>query len=200
MLVVSVVWLGTTYGSVVVSSSGMSPTYTTGDRVLIERAGGDEVRRGDVVLHAVPGRYRGQPVLQRVVGLGGERVAHGGGLSGPTLVNGKALAEPYVKDGEANGGPAYDVRLPRGRLFLTGDHRVDSYDNRCFASDHAGSVPFDAVRGRVADGFVRPVLGAVAGGLAGVGVALGGLCCGIAAGAARRREARLRTAGRSLTK
>ncbi|WP_338699586.1 signal peptidase I [Streptomyces sp. Q6] len=190
----SVVWLGSTYRSVTVSSSGMTPTYAIGDRVFIERVDGDEVRRGDVVLYSLPGRYRGQPVVQRVVGLGGERVAHEGGASGPTLVNGRALAEPYVKDGVANGGPPYDVRVPRGRLFLMGDHRANSNDNRYFADDHGGSVPFDAVDGRVVDGVARPVAVAV-GGLAGLGVALTGLGCGIAAATERRRAAHLRMAG-----
>ncbi|MCQ4214266.1 signal peptidase I [Streptomyces longispororuber] len=196
-LVGTAVWLGMTYRSVSVSSDSMAPTYTMGDRLLVERVDGDEVRRGDVVLYTMPARYRDLPVLQRVVGLGGDRVAHGGGPTGPTRVNGRALAEPYLEDGQANGGPPYDVRVPRGRLFLMGDHRGNSNDSRYFQSDHAGSVPAGAVEGRVVDGLTRPVLGAVAG-VAWLGVALAGLVCGIRAGQLRRREAALQTAGWSL--
>ncbi|MFI6879422.1 signal peptidase I [Streptomyces sp. NPDC050400] len=196
-LVGAAVWLGMTYRSVSVSSDSMAPTYTMGDRLLVERVDGDEVRRGDVVLYTMPARYRDLPVLQRVVGLGGDRVAHGGGPTGPTRVNGRALAEPYLEDGQANGGPPYDVRVPRGRLFLMGDHRVNSNDSRYFQSDHAGSVPAGAVEGRVVNGLTRPVLGAVAG-VAWLGVALAGLVCGIRAGQLRRREAALQMAGWSL--
>ncbi|MDQ0983021.1 hypothetical protein QFZ71_000304 [Streptomyces sp. V2I9] len=49
----------------------MEPTYREGTRIAIEKAGGTAVRHGDVVLFAVPGRYGGLPVLQRVTGLGG---------------------------------------------------------------------------------------------------------------------------------
>ncbi|MBO1338071.1 signal peptidase I [Streptomyces sp. VRA16 Mangrove soil] len=193
-LVGSAVWLATTYRGVSVSSDSMTPTYTVGQRLLIERVAGGEVRRGNVVLFSMPSRYQGRPVLQRVVGLGGERVAQNGGPAGPTQVNGRALAEPYVRDGQANGGPAYDVRVPRGRLFLMGDHRANSNDSRYFPSDHAGSVPAGAVEGRVVDDVTRPVLIAVAG-VAGLGMAVAGLACGITALQARRQEAALRMAG-----
>ncbi|MFF7095033.1 S26 family signal peptidase [Streptomyces rubradiris] len=46
--------------------------------------------------------------------------------------------------------------MPEGRLFLLGDRRSDARDSRFFASDHGGTVPVDAVRGRVTDGRTGP--------------------------------------------
>ncbi|QNS05870.1 signal peptidase I [Streptomyces xanthii] len=187
-------WLATGYRGVTAAGGSMEPTYSIGARLLIERVDGDEVRRGDVVLLSMPSRYGGRPVLQRVVGLGGDRVAHAGGPTGPTRLNGRELAEPYLRGGEANGGPAYDVRVPPGRLFLMGDQRGDSNDSRYFPSDHAGSVPLGAVQGRVVDSPVRPLVIAGAG-VAGLGSAIGGLACGVAARQARRRDEAMRLAG-----
>ncbi|MFF9087389.1 S26 family signal peptidase [Streptomyces sp. NPDC014991] len=55
----------------------MQPTYQRGDRIVRERAGGGEVRRGDVVMFSSPERYgnAGPLMEERVVGVGGDHVA-----------------------------------------------------------------------------------------------------------------------------
>ncbi|MER6681843.1 signal peptidase I [Streptomyces olivaceoviridis] len=170
----------------------MEPTYQRGDRIVWERVDGSEVRRGDVVVFSMPGRYRAEGVfMQRVIGVGGDRVAccTTVGSEERVTVNGKPVREPYVYEGDADGvHRPYDVKVPQGRLFLMGDHRSDSMDSRFFAADHGGTVPVDAVRGRVTDDRTGPALLGTAllvGGL----LVLTGAGLGIAAVVVRRRKA-----------
>lgn len=111
----------TNYQGATVMSEAMEPTYRPGERLVIEHIDTGEIRRGDVVLVNVPDRYQGRPVLQRVIGKGGDHVVCDGNR---ITVNGEPVDEPYVMRGEVNPatGP-YDVKVPDGRLFLLGDHR-----------------------------------------------------------------------------
>ncbi|WP_406125762.1 signal peptidase I [Streptomyces sp. NBC_00989] len=181
-----------TYGSSTISSRSMSPTYEPGDRIVFERVGGSEVRRGDVVLFSTPGRYRfGGNVMERVIGVGGDRVVccTGVGADAWLTLNGRTMSEPYVNGGDADGAyKAYDVTVPKGRLFLLGDNRANSLDSRFFASDHGGTVAESAVRGRVTGHRARPVVIGLAV-IAGVVLALVGVGLGIAAFVVRRRRA-----------
>ncbi|MEU1201784.1 signal peptidase I [Streptomyces sp. NPDC005813] len=180
----------TAFTTAEVRSDSMAPTYTVGERLVFERIDGSEVRRGDVVLFRSPERYSfSDSVLQRVIGVGGDRVVccDGEGADERITVNGKPLDEPYVKDGIADGThQRYDVKVPEGRLFLLGDHRVNSRDSRFFPDDHGGTVPAGAVQARVTEDRALPL--ALAGaGVLGVPVALAGVGFGIAAFVVRRR-------------
>ncbi|MGW7262134.1 signal peptidase I [Streptomyces sp. NPDC054842] len=172
------------------ASESMTPTYEVGDRLFLERVGGDEVRRGDVVLFSVPERYGELSVVQRVVGVGGDRVVccEGEGPGERITVNGKPLEEPYVREGIADGTHRpYEVTVPPGRLFLLGDHRLNSRDSRFFPEDHEGTVPVGAVRARVLEDRT-PLVVTVVAAVAGLVLALTGLGLGIAALATRRRR------------
>ncbi|MBC9728608.1 signal peptidase I [Streptomyces sp. TRM68367] len=180
------------YQANTVASDSMAPTYAAGDRVVFERIGGEEVRRGDVVVYAAPERYGFDAgVMGRVVAVGGDHVVccTGQGAKERITVNGRPLDEPYVKDGVVDGlHRPYDVHVPEGRMFVLGDHRVNSRDSRFFAGDHGGTVPVEAVRGRATDNWTVPVLLGVAA-LLGLVAALAGLGLAIAAVAVRRRRA-----------
>ncbi|GAB2762773.1 signal peptidase I [Streptomyces bullii] len=185
--------LVTGYTARTVTSDSMTPTYRAGERVIFERVGGSGVGRGDVVLFSAPDRYGFDgSVMQRVVGVGGDRVVCCTAIGTPDeriSVNGKPLPEPYLADGVADGmGRPYDVRVPEGRLFLLGDHRANSRDSRFFAEDHGGAVPVGAVQGRMTDDWTGPALLA-SGALLGLVGALAGVGLGIAAVVVRRRRA-----------
>ncbi|WP_327694415.1 signal peptidase I [Streptomyces sp. NBC_00459] len=179
------------YEAFSISSTSMAPTYEPGDRIFAERVDGSEVRRGDVVLFSSPERYPEiRIVMQRVIGVAGDRVVccTGEGSGARLSVNGKPLPEPYVKGGDADGvRRPYDVTVPKGRLFLLGDNRVDSIDSRFFESDHGGTVAESAVRNRVTDDYTIPVVFGTAI-IAGAVLALIGLGLGIAAFVVRRRQ------------
>ncbi|GAB2872517.1 hypothetical protein GCM10027074_45180 [Streptomyces deserti] len=188
-----VVVLVTGYAARTVASDSMAPSYAAGERVVFARVGGDEVRRGDVVLFSARERYGFDAgVMQRVVGVGGDRVAccAGAGTAGERItINGKPLDEPYVADGVADGlRRPYDVQVPEGRSFLLGDHRTNSMDSRFFSQDQGGTVPVGAVRGRVIDDWTGPALLA-SGALLGLVASLAGLGLAIAAVVVRRRRA-----------
>ncbi|MFF4711554.1 signal peptidase I [Streptomyces eurythermus] len=180
------------YGSGTLSSASMEPTYHRGDRIVWERTDGSGVRRGDVVMLSMPGRYGTDGVvMQRVIGVGGDRVACCStvGTEARITVNGRPVTESYVYEGDADGvNRSYDVKVPEGRIFLLGDRRSDARDSRFFASDHGGTVPVDAVRGRVTDGRTGPALLGTAL-LAGGALVLTGGGLGIGFLVVRRRRA-----------
>ncbi|MEE4495546.1 signal peptidase I [Streptomyces sp. BE230] len=163
--------------TMVTARRAMEPTYHEGDRVMIERSSGEEVRRGDVVLYSVPDRYRGLAVLQRVIGLGGDRVVF---ADGTLTVNGAPADEPYVKKADSPFGTApYDVKVPAGRMFLLGDNRGNANDSRYFLSEDSGTVPTAAVQGRALKSGGAPMkLGLAV--VLGVLLALGGGICALA--------------------
>jgi signal peptidase I len=91
-------------------------------------------------------------LIKRVIGVGGDTVSCKG--TGPLKVNGKALNEPYVYPGNTpcsvdDQGGQFTVKVPKGYIWVMGDHRQNSRDSRYNQSDrHHGMVPVDEVVGR----------------------------------------------------
>ncbi len=92
-------------------------------------------------------------LIKRVIGVGGDTVECKG--SGPLTVNGKALnEESYVYPGNTpcsvdEDGGQFKVKVPKGMIWVMGDHRQNSKDSRYNQMDkHHGMVPVDKVVGR----------------------------------------------------
>ncbi|KUO07650.1 signal peptidase I [Streptomyces sp. DSM 15324] len=148
-------WAALVYRPYTVPTSSMSPTIEGGSRVLAQKVGGDEVRRGDVVVFSDKEWVSNALVVKRVVAVGGDTVACC--TEGKLTVNGKQIEEPYLREGslaEIQDFPT--VKVPEGRLFLLGDERQGSLDSTAHLTDAAqGTVARSAVRARV-DAVVFP--------------------------------------------
>lgn len=125
-----------------VSSDSMSPTFTTGDEVLVQKLGAHARRpsSGDVVVVRSPAS--GDLMIKRVAALGGQTV---GIADGVLKVDGKPVPEPYVDRAQVDGTYFGPVRVPQDTVFLLGDHRLGSVDSRSF-----GPVPVRSIIGKVA--------------------------------------------------
>lgn len=178
--VVIAVLLRTFVGQMFVIPSGsMENTLQIDDRVLVAKFGG--FARGDVVVFDDPGawlqlsgsqvRSSAQQALEfagilpnsedrflikRVVGMPGDHVCTD--VNGRVAVNGFPLDEAaylYSQDGlpVAPSTIAFDVVVPKGRIFVLGDHRDNSNDSRYklpFGTQdptHSAFVPESSVEG-----------------------------------------------------
>ncbi|MFF7727580.1 signal peptidase I [Streptomyces sp. NPDC008001] len=151
------VWGALLYQPYTVPTDSMAPTIGSGDRVLAERVGGSDVRRGDIVVFKDK-VWGDSPMVKRVVGTGGDTVACCDG-QGRLTVDGKPIEEPYLQDKGPASPTRFSVTVPEGQLFLLGDHRSDSVDSRGHLSDAShGAVPRAAVKARV-DATAWPVGG-----------------------------------------
>ncbi|WP_372660077.1 signal peptidase I [Amycolatopsis kentuckyensis] len=132
------------YEAYALQGGNMSPTLQPGDRLVVHRADGAEVHRGDLVAvdlsaYAEPGRA-GISVV-RVVGVAGDTVAC---CTGEHLtVNGKPITEPYITPGY-EGLFEFSAKVPEGTIFVEGDNRGNSDDSR-----FSGPVRLSGVTGFV---------------------------------------------------
>ncbi|MDN3294231.1 signal peptidase I [Streptomyces ficellus] len=142
------VWGAVQYQPYTVPTDSMSPTVDAGERVLAQRIDGAEVRRGDVVVFK-DSTWGDLPMVKRVVGVGGDKVACCDG-AGRLTINGRAVEEPYLRGNGPASSMAFTAAVPEGQLFLLGDERMGSQDSRVHLQDPGhGSVPRSAVSARV---------------------------------------------------
>ncbi|AZM55798.1 signal peptidase I [Streptomyces sp. WAC 01529] len=87
-------------------------------------------------------------LIKRVVGVGGDTVKCCD-KNDKVTVNGVPLDEPYIHPGDKPSAFEFEVKVPKGRLFMMGDHRSDSADSRFHRTEKfAGTVSEDEVVGR----------------------------------------------------
>ncbi|NEC66199.1 signal peptidase I [Streptomyces sp. SID9727] len=142
------IWGALVYQPYTVPTGSMTPTVEAGDKVLAQRVDGSEVRRGDVVVFNDP-EWGNTPMVKRVVGVGGDKIACCG-EDGRLTVNGIPMDEPYLRSPDRASAQDFTAEVPKGQLFLLGDDRTVSLDSRVHLEDAMhGSVPRDAVESRV---------------------------------------------------
>lgn len=115
----------------------MEHTLEPGQYVLVDKLSShfSDYKRGDVIVFEPPTGYQedGQniPFIKRVVGVGGDTVEV---KDGAVWVNGAELTEPYVFEGQTTDTVTGQTvwQVPRGDLFVMGDHRQESQDSRVF--------------------------------------------------------------------
>ena len=163
-----------------IPSGSMENTLQIDDRVAVNRIPfiANDIKRGDVVVFRdpdnwLPAAYLGdspfviaklksalvavgvlpnpakQYLVKRVVGVGGDRVICCNN-TGKLTVNGKEMNEPYIFAGNVPSDMNFDVTVPKGKLWVMGDHRGASADSRFHQDDiNKGFVPVNRVTGRV---------------------------------------------------
>lgn len=163
-----------------VPSESMENTLKVHDRILVSKLTPrfNELHRGDVVVFQDPGGWLdpaelphrtgvakvahdvlvGVGVLpddtvgdlvKRVIGVGGDHVVCCT-KQGQITINGTPLKEPYLYPGNQPSDVPFDVTVPKGYIWVMGDHRGVSRDSRAHIADpRHGMVPVKNVLGRV---------------------------------------------------
>ncbi len=143
-----------------IPSGSMEDTLVLNDRVIVSKLtpGPVDLKRGDIVVFADPGEWLDETpaekqgplatvvtdtltfvgllpdnaenhLIKRVIGLPGDKVVCCD-AGGRITINGSAIKEPYLKPGDAASEQDFTITVPRGRVWVMGDHRSNSADSR----------------------------------------------------------------------
>ena len=162
-----------------IPSGSMENTLQVGDRIAVNKFGAlfTDIKRGEVVVFGDPDNWLGssaesedsgvgavvksslitvgvlpdpakQYLIKRVIGVGGDQVVCCD-KAGKLQVNGVSITEPYIFAGDKPSDMQFNVDIPKGFIWVMGDHRGASADSR-FHPDSAnnGMVPLSKVVGR----------------------------------------------------
>jgi len=162
-----------------IPSGSMENTLQVGDRIAVNKLGAlfTDIKRGEVVVFGDPDNWLGnsaqsedsgigavvktglitvgvlpdpakQYLIKRVIGVGGDNVVCCD-TDGKLQVNGVSITEPYIFEGNKPSDMQFNVEIPKGFIWVMGDHRAASADSR-FHPDSAnnGMVPLSKVVGR----------------------------------------------------
>lgn len=145
-----------------IPSPSMEHTLNIDDRVLVNKLVYDfrSPRRGEIVVFEAPEDWRsgpeGEDYIKRVIGVANDHLVCCDAQN-RIVINGQPLDEPYIysQDGVRD-DPAkepFDVVVPKGRLWVMGDHRAASGDSlehyeRGGGNIDEATISEDAVVGR----------------------------------------------------
>ena len=106
-----------------------------------------KIKEGLVLVGVLPNPAK-QFLVKRVIGVAGDKVVCCA-KNGKLKINGVEADEPYIFKGNEPSEMKFNVDVPKGFVFVLGDHRGASSDSR-FHSDRAnnGMVPLSKVVGR----------------------------------------------------
>ena len=107
-----------------------------------------KVKSGLVAVGILPNPAK-QYLVKRAIGVAGDHViccTKEGLLS----VNGTPITEPYIYEANKPSDMNFDITVPKGKIWVMGDHRGASADSRYHQEDvNGGMVPLSRVTGRV---------------------------------------------------
>jgi signal peptidase I len=90
-----------------------------------------------------------QYLVKRVIGVEGDHIVCCT-KAGNLTINDVEVTEPYIYGGNKPSEMKFDVTVPKGKLWVMGDHRGASADSRYHQEDiNKGFVPISRVTGRV---------------------------------------------------
>ena len=162
-----------------IPSGSMENTLQVGDRIAVNKLGAlfTDIKRGEVVVFGDPDNWLGnssqsedsgigavvktglitvgvlpdpakQYLIKRVIGVGGDNVVCCD-KAGKIQVNGVSITEPYIFAGDKPSDMQFNVEIPKGFIWVMGDHRGASADSRFHPeSANNGMVPLSKVVGR----------------------------------------------------
>ncbi|WP_189246070.1 signal peptidase I [Streptosporangium pseudovulgare] len=128
-----------------IPSESMENTLKRDDKVIVNKLHG-ETERGDVVVFT---GWRDEYTIKRVIAVGGDTVKCCD-AQGRITVNGVPLDEkPYLHPDDFPSGDKFEKVVPKGRLWVMGDHRSASADSRAHEEQEGeGTISEDQVIGR----------------------------------------------------
>jgi signal peptidase I len=135
-----------------IPSESMENTLLINDRVLVNKVvyGMRDPLRGEIVVFKPPESWHSgdkDDYIKRVVGVGGDRVVCCD-TQGRITVNGTALNEDYLYPNAKPSNEEFDITVPKGRLWVMGDHRNESADSRVHQDFNKGTIALSDVVGR----------------------------------------------------
>ena len=162
-----------------IPSGSMENTLQIGDRIAVNKLATyfSDIKRGEVVVFRDPANWLGaapvdtakgpvesvksalvtvgilpdpakQYLIKRVIGVGGDTVTCCD-KAGHLQINGTSVSENYIYAGNKPSDTAFRVQVPKGFIWVMGDHRGASADSRFHTEDpHKGMVPVSDVVGR----------------------------------------------------
>lgn len=130
-----------------VDGSSMNPTLTHGDRVILNSLFFTP-KNGDIVVTTQPNSHDNEPLVKRVIAVEGQTIVVDA-ENDTVTVDGVVLNENYILEEDIKSeGNAYEypLTIPKGKVFVMGDNRNDSFDSR---SKGLGMVDEDYIMGKV---------------------------------------------------